>query len=73
MRDVTDQEIVQAVHVLQLFLTSPRAVTKFAAIRILHNFASFKRKPLLRIGAISISSNRCLADAVRSCNPDIEV
>ena len=42
MRDVTDAECVQAIHVLQLFLTSPRAVTKFAAIRILHNFASFK-------------------------------
>lgn len=42
LRDVTDTEINQAIHVLQLFLTSPRAVTKFAAIRILHNFASFK-------------------------------
>jgi len=42
MRDVTDAEVNQAVHVLQLFLTSPRAVTKFAALRILHNFASFK-------------------------------
>ena len=42
MRDITDAEVAQAIHVLQLFLTSPRAVTKFAAIRILHNFASFK-------------------------------
>ncbi|KAL1883366.1 hypothetical protein VTK73DRAFT_8933 [Phialemonium thermophilum] len=42
MRDVSDAEVSQAVHVLQLFLTSPRAVTKFAALRILHNFASFK-------------------------------
>ncbi|KAI9163450.1 putative coatomer subunit gamma [Paramyrothecium foliicola] len=42
MRDVTDAEVTQAVHVLQLFLTSPRAVTKFAALRILHSFASFK-------------------------------
>lgn len=42
MRDVTDTEANQAIHVLQLFLTSPRAVTKFAALRILHNFASFK-------------------------------
>jgi coatomer protein complex subunit gamma len=32
--DLTDAEAVQAIHVLQLFLTSPRAVTKFAAIRI---------------------------------------
>lgn len=42
MRDVTDAEVTQAVHVLQLFLSSPRAVTKFAALRILHNIASFK-------------------------------
>ena len=42
MPDVTDAELTQAIHVLQLFLTSPRAVTKFAAIRILHNLASFK-------------------------------
>lgn len=42
MRDVTDAELVQAVHVLQLFLTSPRAVTKFAALRILSTMASFK-------------------------------
>ncbi|KIE00111.1 Coatomer, gamma subunit, partial [Metarhizium majus ARSEF 297] len=42
MRDVTDSEVNQAVHVLQMFLTSPRAVTKFAALRILHSFASFK-------------------------------
>ncbi|RAL61846.1 hypothetical protein DID88_002909 [Monilinia fructigena] len=34
MRDVTDAEVTQAIHVLQLFLTSPRAVTKFAAIHI---------------------------------------
>ena len=42
MRDVTDSEMTQAVHTLQLFLTSPRAVTKFAAIRILHTIAGFK-------------------------------
>ncbi|KAL2161197.1 hypothetical protein VTH06DRAFT_8416 [Thermothelomyces fergusii] len=42
MRDVTDAEISQAVHVLQLFLSSPRAVTKFAALRILHSIASFR-------------------------------
>ncbi|KAL9125432.1 MAG: hypothetical protein Q9217_005367 [Psora testacea] len=42
LRDVTDSEMTQAIHTLQLFLTSPRAVTKFAAIRILHNVANFK-------------------------------
>ncbi|TKA31199.1 hypothetical protein B0A54_14334 [Friedmanniomyces endolithicus] len=40
--DLTDAEVGQAIHVLQLFLTSPRAITKFAAIRILHHFATFK-------------------------------
>lgn len=42
LRDVTDAEASQAVHVLQLSLSSPRAISKFAAIRILHNFATFK-------------------------------
>ncbi|MCJ1309231.1 coatomer subunit gamma [Agyrium rufum] len=42
MHDISDSEIIQAIHTLQLFLTSPRAVTKFAAIRILHNVAGFK-------------------------------
>ena len=39
---VTDSEMTQAIHSLQLFLTSPRAITKFSAIRILHSVASFK-------------------------------
>lgn len=42
LRDVTDAELTQAVHILQLNLATPRAVTKFAAIRILHSVASFK-------------------------------
>lgn len=42
LRDVTDTEMTQAIHILQLFLTSTRAVTKFAAIRILHSVASYK-------------------------------
>ena len=42
MHDISDSELIQAIHTLQLFLTSPRAVTKFAAIRILHNVATFK-------------------------------
>ncbi|KAF2146183.1 uncharacterized protein K452DRAFT_219956 [Aplosporella prunicola CBS 121167] len=65
MREVTDAEIVQAVHVLQLFLTSPRAVTKFAAIRILHNFASFKPDAVRQcnpdIEALITNSNRSIA------------
>ncbi|KAH0543048.1 hypothetical protein FGG08_002561 [Glutinoglossum americanum] len=65
MKDVSEAEVVQAVHVLQLFLTSPRAVTKFAAIRILHNFASFRPQAVhscnLDIETLITSSNRSIA------------
>lgn len=65
MRDVTDDEVTQAVHVLQLFLSSPRAVTKFAALRILHNFASFKPHAVNvcnpDIEALISNSNRSIA------------
>ena len=65
MRDVTDAEVTQAIHVLQLFLTSPRAVTKFAAIRILHNFASFKPQAVHQcnpdIELLISNSNRSIA------------
>ncbi|KAH7019843.1 adaptin N terminal region-domain-containing protein [Ilyonectria destructans] len=65
MRDVTEAEVTQAVHVLQLFLTSPRAVTKFAALRILHNFASFKPSAVLvcnhDIELLISNSNRSIA------------
>lgn len=65
MRDVTDAEAAQAVNVLQLFLTSPRAITKFAAIRILHNFATFKPQVVAScntdIEALIANSNRSIA------------
>jgi coatomer subunit gamma len=65
MPDVTDAEAAQAIHVLQLFLTSPRAVTKFAAIRILHAFASFKPQAVHSanpdIEALISNSNRSIA------------
>ncbi|KAI9758174.1 MAG: hypothetical protein M4579_003148 [Chaenotheca gracillima] len=65
MADVTDAEITQSIHVLQLFLTSPRAVTKFAAIRILHSFASFKPEAVRvcnpDIEALITNSNRSIA------------
>ena len=65
MPDVTDAEATQAVHVLQLFLTSPRAVTKFAAIRILHSFASFKPQVVHSanpdIEALVSNTNRSIA------------
>ncbi|RYN31473.1 putative coatomer subunit gamma [Alternaria arborescens] len=65
MRDVTDAELVQAVHVLQLFLTSPRSVTKFAALRILSQMASFKpdavRSCNQDIESLITNSNRSIA------------
>lgn len=65
LRDVTDAEAAQAIHVLQSFLSSPRAVTKFAAIRILHTFASFKPKAVHSanpdIEALISNSNRSIA------------
>jgi coatomer protein complex subunit gamma len=65
MRDITDSEASQAIHVLQLFLTSPRAVTKFAAIRILHSFASIKPQAVHPcnpdIEALIANSNRSIA------------
>ncbi|EXJ88553.1 hypothetical protein A1O1_05483 [Capronia coronata CBS 617.96] len=65
MPDVTDAEAAQAIHVLQSFLTSPRAVTKFAAIRILHAFASFKPQVVHSanpdIEALISNSNRSIA------------
>ena len=65
IRDVTDPEAVQAIHTLQLFLTSPRAVTKFSAIRILHSFASFKPEAVRQcnpdIEGLISNSNRSIA------------
>ncbi|KAF2738385.1 Coatomer, gamma subunit [Polyplosphaeria fusca] len=65
MRNVTDGELVQAVHVLQLFLTSPRAVTKFAALRILSTIASFNpgavRACNQDIESLITNSNRSIA------------
>lgn len=65
MPDLTDAEVSQAIHVLQLFLTSPRAVTKFAAIRILHQFATFKPDAVRQcnpdIESLISSTNRSIA------------
>ena len=65
MSDASESEVAQAVHVLQLFLSSPRAITKFAAIRILHNFAS-SRPDAVRscnqdIETLITNSNRSIA------------
>ncbi len=40
LADATEQELKQCLHVLQMFLTSPRAITKFAALRILNQLAT---------------------------------
>ncbi|KIW65007.1 hypothetical protein PV04_07299 [Phialophora macrospora] len=65
MPDVNDAEAAQAIHALQSFLTSPRAVTKFAAIRILHSFASFKPQAVHSanpdIEALISNTNRSIA------------
>jgi coatomer protein complex subunit gamma len=65
MRDVTDAEATQAVHVMQLFLSSPRTTSRFAAIRILHQFASFKPHVVNScnqdIEALISNSNRSIA------------
>ncbi|QSL64562.1 hypothetical protein MERGE_001863 [Pneumocystis wakefieldiae] len=42
MRDVTDDEALPAVTSLRVFLSSPRTVCRFAAIRILNRFAVTK-------------------------------
>ncbi|KAK9491342.1 adaptin N terminal region-domain-containing protein [Lipomyces doorenjongii] len=42
MRDSTDAEVSPAINVLQLFLSSPRFVSRFSAIRILNRFAMIR-------------------------------
>ncbi|KAI5819479.1 adaptin N terminal region-domain-containing protein [Pyronema omphalodes] len=65
LRDVTDQEVAPAIHVLQLFLTSPRSIAKFTAIRILHKFASIKPATVnvcnMDIETLISNSNRSIA------------
>lgn len=65
LRDVTDAELTQAIHILQLNLAAPRAVTKFAAIRILHSVASFKPNSVQScnhdIELLITNSNRSIA------------
>lgn len=65
LRDVTDAELTQAIHILQLNLAAPRAVTKFAAIRILHSVASFKPNSVQScnhdIEILITNSNRSIA------------
>lgn len=65
LKDVTDTEVAPAINVLQLYLTSPRAVAKFTAIRILHNFASIRPSAVnvcnMDIETLLNNSNRSIA------------
>ena len=65
IHNITEGEITQAIHTLQRFLSSPRAITKFAAIRILHTVASFKPQAVQScnpdIETLISNSNRSIA------------
>lgn len=63
--NVTEGELTQAINTLQRFLASSRAITKFAAIRILHTVASFKPQAVQTcnpdIETLISNSNRSIA------------
>lgn len=65
INNITEGEMTQAIHTLQRFLTSPRAITKFAAIRILHSVAAFKPQAVQTcnpdIETLISNSNRSIA------------
>ncbi|KAK9449591.1 adaptin N terminal region-domain-containing protein [Limtongia smithiae] len=65
MRDASDVEVAPAVAVLQLFLSSPRFVSRFAAIRILNRFAMIRPQNVnscnIDIEALINDSNRSIA------------
>ncbi|KAK9466254.1 adaptin N terminal region-domain-containing protein [Lipomyces arxii] len=65
MRDATDAEVQPAVNVLQLFLSSPRFVSRFSAIRILNRFAMIRPQSVnscnIDIEALINDPNRSIA------------
>ncbi|KAK9241196.1 adaptin N terminal region-domain-containing protein [Lipomyces kononenkoae] len=65
MRDSTDAEVTPAINVLQLFLSSPRFVSRFAAIRILNRFAMIRPQNVnvcnIDIEALINDPNRSIA------------
>ncbi|KAK7208395.1 vesicle coat complex COPI, gamma subunit [Myxozyma melibiosi] len=65
MKDVTDEEATPAIAVLQLFLSSPRFVSRFAAIRILNRFAMVRPQNVnvcnIDIESLINDSNRSIA------------
>jgi coatomer subunit gamma len=65
MENLTDSEASAAIQLLQLFLTSPRFISRFTAIRILQNLASTHAHLVnslnLDIEALISDSNRSIA------------
>lgn len=65
MKDVTDEEAFPAINVLQLFLSSPRFVSRFSAIRILNRFAMVRPQNVnvcnIDIESLINDSNRSIA------------
>lgn len=63
MENVTEKEVAPALQLLQLFLTSPRFIGLFTAIRILQNFAT--RHPQL-INPLNPDIEALISDTNRS-------
>ncbi|KAK9455975.1 adaptin N terminal region-domain-containing protein [Dipodascopsis uninucleata] len=63
MRDASDTEISPAINVLQLFLSSPRFVSRFSAIRILNRFAMTRPQ---NVNACNIDIEALINDQNRS-------
>src|SRR5271170_8124022 len=63
MENVTEKEVAPALQLLQLFLTSPRFIGRFTAIRILQNFAT--RHPQL-INPLNPDIEALISDTNRS-------
>ncbi|KAK9322609.1 adaptin N terminal region-domain-containing protein [Lipomyces orientalis] len=65
MRDASDAEVSPAINVLQLFLSSPRFVSRFSAIRILNRFAMIRPQNVnvcnIDIEALINDPNRSIA------------
>ena len=63
MRGATSQELTRAIGVLQLFLTSPKASLKFAAIRTLAKLAQTQPMP---VSACNLDMEKLINDDNRS-------
>jgi len=63
MADVTDSEIAPAINTLTIFLTSPRYVCRFAAIRILNKFAMVRPRS---VDSANLDIENLISDTNRS-------